>query len=144
MPTLARPPRKKRESISIDEARARLQELEQDTTTIKGIGQSKSEDLSNMGIDTVDDMLRYLPRRYDDYTELSYIAQLQPDTVTTVIGTVSHTEVRTGRNNRQDFFMTVDDGSGQLNVLFFGQHFLIRNIRRGQQLVSQWKSDSLG
>lgn len=139
MPTLARPPRKKREAISIDEARERLQELEQSVTTIKGVGQSKADNLANMDIDTVDDMLRYLPRRYDDYTQLSTISQLQPETVVTVIGTVDYTEVRTGRNNRKDFFMTVDDGTGQLNVVFFGQHFLIRSIRRGQQLVLSGK-----
>ncbi len=139
MPRLARPPRKKQEALSIDEARQRLQELEQSTTVINGIGQSKAEDLGKMDIDTVDDMLRYLPRRYDDYTQLSYISQLSPDTVVTVIGTVSHTEVRTGRNNRKDFHMVIDDGSGQMNVMFFGQHFLIRSIRKGQQLVLSGK-----
>ena len=139
MPRLARPPRRKRDSLSIEAARKRLAELEQSTTTISGIGQSKADDLSKMDIDTVDDMLRYLPRRYDDYTQLSYISQLSPDEVVTVIGTVSHTEVRTGRNNRKDFHMVIDDGSGQMNAMFFGQHFLIRSIRKGQQLVLSGK-----
>lgn len=144
MPRLARPPRKRRESISIDDARKRLLELEQSTTAVNGIGQTKADDLSKMDIDIVDDMLRYLPRRYDDYTQLSYISQLSPDEVTTVIGTVSQTELRTGRNNRKDFHMVIDDGSGQMNVMFFGQHFLIRSIRKGQQLVLSGKATIWG
>ena len=35
--------------------------------------------------------------------------------------------------------MVLDDGSGQMNVTFFGQHFLVRNIRKGQQLVLSGK-----
>lgn len=139
MPRLARPPRKVREPISIEDARQRLRDLQQATTAVNGIGQSKAEDLSKMDIYTVDDMLRYLPRRYDDYTDLRYISQLSPNEVVTVIGTVAHTEIRVGRNNRKDFHMVIDDGSGQMNVIFFGQHFLIRNIRKGQQLVLSGK-----
>ncbi|MGJ3237538.1 MAG: ATP-dependent DNA helicase RecG [Anaerolineae bacterium] len=139
MPRLARPPRRKRPQLSIDEARERLQTLEESTTQIKGVGQSTADDLAKMAIYNVDDMLRYLPRRYDDYTQLKYIRQLQPDEVVTVIGTVSHYEVRVGRNNRKDFMMVIDDGSGQMNVMFFGQHFLIRSIRKGQQLVLSGK-----
>ncbi|MGB7338675.1 MAG: ATP-dependent DNA helicase RecG [Phototrophicaceae bacterium] len=144
MPRLARPPRKRRDALSIEEARQRLNDLEKPTSTITGVGQSKADDLSSMGIETVDEMLRYLPRRYDDYTQLRYISQLEPAEVVTVIGTVSHTEVRTGKNNRKDFFMVIDDGSGQLNALFFGQHFLIRSIRKGQQLVLSGKASIWG
>lgn len=139
MPRLARPPRKARQNFSIEEARQALEDLEKSVTTIKGVGQSKADILENMGIDTVDDMLRYLPRRYDDYTDLRYISQLKPNEIITVIGTVAHTEVRVGSNNRKDFFMVIDDGSGKLNAIFFGQHFLIRSIRKGQQLVLSGK-----
>lgn len=139
MPRLARPPRKARQSISIEDARKRLKDLEQATSNVNGIGKSKADDLSKLDIHTVDDMLRYLPRRYDDYTNLCYISQLTPDEVVTVIGTVVKTEIRIGQNNRRDFHMVIDDGSGQMNVIYFGQHFLIRNIRKGQQLVLSGK-----
>jgi len=139
LPTLARPPRKPRGKINPDEARAALQDLQKSVTAIKGIGKALAEKLKVMGIYTVADMLYYLPRRYDDYTRLAYVAKLEPDTVATVIGTVQHTEIRAGRNNRRDFFMTVSDGSATLNVTCFGQHFLIRNIRQGQQIVLSGK-----
>ena len=139
-PTLARPPRKSRPKLSLDDAKARLHELQQPITYVKGIGQGKADDFSNLYIYTIEDMLHYLPRRYDDYTEMRYISQLQPEEVATVIGTVAHTEVRAGRNNRKDFYMRIEDGSGALDVMFFGQHFLVRTIRKGMQVVLSGKS----
>ncbi len=139
MPTLSRPPRKPRQDISVEEARERIAALAQPLTEVKGIGQSKADQLANLNMSTIEDMLHYLPRRYDDYTELRYIARLEPEKVATVIGTVSHTEVRVGRNNRKDFYMEVEDGSGTLNVVFFGQHFLVRSIRKGRQVVLSGK-----
>lgn len=139
LPRLTRPPRKPRRKLNLPEAHAALKELQNPVTAVKGIGKALAEKLKNMQIETVEDMLYYLPRRYDDYTRLSYIAKLQPETVATVIGTVQHTEIRVGQNNRRDFFMTVSDGSANLDVTCFGQHFLIRNIRKGQQIVLSGK-----
>lgn len=139
-PTLARPPRKQRPNLGLEEAKHRLRELQQPVTDVKGVGQSKADDFTKLYIYTVEDMLQYLPRRYDDYTKMRYIRQLTPDEVVTVIGTVAHTETRTGRNNRKDFYMRLDDGSGVLNVVFFGQHFLIRTIRKGTQVVVSGKA----
>jgi ATP-dependent DNA helicase RecG len=142
MPKLARPPRKPRPTLSLDEAKARLQELQQPVTRVKGIGASNAGDFAKLYIHTVEDMLHYLPRRYDDYTRLRYIRQLKAEEVVTVIGTVAHVEVRSGRNNRKDFYMRVDDGSGVLDVMFFGQQFLIRTIRKGQQVVVSGKTSA--
>jgi ATP-dependent DNA helicase RecG len=139
MPTLARPPRKVRPAISLEEARRRLDKLEFPLTEIKGIGQSLADDLAKLDIHTIKQMLLYLPRRHDDYTRLKTIRQLQAEEVATVIGTVTHTEVRVGKNNRRDFYMTVEDGTGKLQVSFFGQHFLIRSIRKNEQVVLSGK-----
>jgi len=139
MPTLTRPPRKQRPEMSIEGAKQRLFDLQQDVTAVKGVGQSTADDLAKLTIYTVYDLLSYLPRRYDDYTRLAYISKLQPDEVVTVIGTVAHTEIRRGRNNRKDFFMILEDGSGRLDVIFFGQQFLMRTMRKGQQIVLSGK-----
>jgi ATP-dependent DNA helicase RecG len=139
MPSLARPPRKARPNLSLDETRSRLDKLEFPVTEIKGIGQSLADDLAKLDIHTIKQMLWYLPRRHDDYTRLKTIKHLQAEEVATVIGTVTHTEVRAGKNNRKDFHMVVEDGTGKLQVTFFGQHFLIRSIRKNEQIVLSGK-----
>ncbi len=134
-PRLARPPRRPRAEIDPGEAADIMRGLSESVTVVKGVGPRMAQSLEKMGIETINDLLFFLPRRYDDYTNLSYISRLKPGQTATIIGTVRHTEVRAGRSSRKDFYMELDDGSGVLNVMFFGQHFLVNQIRRGKQLV---------
>jgi ATP-dependent DNA helicase RecG len=139
-PRLARPPRSPRKPLDPVEAADIMRGLSADVTAVKGVGRSMAQALSNLSIATINDLLFLLPRRYDDYTQLGYISRLLPEITTTVIGSVSYTEVRVGSGGRKDFYMEVDDGTGVLAVLFFGQHWLIRTIRRGQQVVLSGKT----
>lgn len=139
LPKLSRPPRKSYKTQNVQLAAEQIRLLNRAVTEIKGIGTHMAEKLSRLGIETVNDMLYYLPRRYDDYTQISYISKLQPEMTTTVIGKVTHTEVRIGRNNRKDFAFVIDDGSASMLVIFFGQHWLNKQIRKDQQLVLSGK-----
>jgi ATP-dependent DNA helicase RecG len=139
MPRLARPPRKTRAMLSLKEAAERNQQLDKSVTTVKGIGQSNAEDLTQLGLQTVRQMLENLPRRYDDYTRMVPIARLEPDEIVTVVGTISRTEIRIGKNQRKDMVLVLDDGTGRIDITFFGQHFLIRSLRQGMQIVVSGK-----
>jgi len=139
LPKLSRPPRKTYQPRAIELAAEQLRALQKSVTAIKGFGTHMAEKLSRLGIETVHDMLYYLPRRYDDYTHMTYISKLQPGMVTTVVGKVTHTELRIGKNNRKDFLMVLDDSTANLLVLFFGQHWLIKQFRKGQQYVLSGK-----
>jgi ATP-dependent DNA helicase RecG len=134
---LARPPRRPRPAMSAEQADDILRGLKAPVTTIKGVGPSVATLLEKLGVYTVNDMLFLLPRRYDDYTHMRTISHLVPDAErpATVIGTVMHAEVRVGRSGRKDFFMVIDDASARMAVTFFGQHWMIRQIKKGQQLV---------
>ena len=141
---LARPPRNPRPQVAPEEAVDIMRGLSAPVTTVKGVGAHMAESLDKLGIQTINDLLFYLPRRYDDYTRLAYISKLQPQTVVTIIGTVKNTQVRVGRNKRKDFYMEIDDGSGVMSVIFFGQHWLVQQIRRGKQLVLSGKTSIFG
>lgn len=139
-PRLARPPRTNRPSVDPEAAADILRGLSAPVTTLRGVGPRMAQLLEKLGIQTINDMLFFLPRRYDDYTSLTYITRLKPEAPATVIGTVRSTEVRIGRGGRKDFFFLLDDGSASLAVTFFGQHFLSRKIRNGQQIVVSGKT----
>ncbi len=134
-PRLARPPRRPRPSVSPDEAADILRGLSQPVTVVKGVGPGMGKLLEKLGVYTVNDLLNLLPRRYDDYTQLRSISRLEANQTATVIGTVVHAEVRAGKSGRKDFFIVIDDGSARMRIMFFGQHYLGRQIRVGQQVV---------
>lgn len=136
-PRLARPPRKPRKPIDPERGADLMRGLNAPVERVRNIGAKLSKLFNQLGVFTINDLLFYLPRRYDDYTQLLPIRRLQPNMLVTVIGTVRHAEVRIGRTSRRDFFMVVDDGTASLNVTFFGQHYLQRQIKPGTQVVLQ-------
>ncbi len=138
-PRLARPPRHPRRRVDAQEARDILNGLEAPVERMKGVGPRLAKSLQKLGLNTINDLLFYLPRRYDDYSQLLYVAQLKPGMTATVIGVVSEQTVRPGRNNRKDLYIELDDGSAILPVTFFGQHYLSKAIRKGKQIVINGK-----
>ncbi|GAB4528298.1 MAG: ATP-dependent DNA helicase RecG [Anaerolineae bacterium] len=140
MPRLARPPREPRKRMSTDEAADVIRGLNADVATVKGVGPRMARSLNKLDIYTINDLLFFLPRRYDDYTQLTYISKLQPEKTVTVIGTVANTELRAASTGKKYFYLELDDGSGVLSVSFFGQPFLAKQIRKGHQLVLSGKT----
>ncbi len=139
LPRLARPPRRPRAPLDEAQASDILHGLAAPVTSVRGIGSHMAQLLEKLNIRTINDLLFYLPRRYDDYTQLRYISRLQPETTATVIGTVRDAQVRIGRSGRKDFYVLLEDGSASLDITFFGQHFLSRKVRSGHQLVVSGK-----
>ncbi len=137
MPRLSRVPRRPRPNVSPEEKADLLRALERPVTDLRGVGPGMAKMLEKIGIHSIGNLLYYLPRRHDDYTNLQSIAKLVPDAdkMVTIIGTVLHTEIRIGRGNRKDFFMVLDDGTSRMGVTFFGRHFMIRQVKKGQQIV---------
>jgi ATP-dependent DNA helicase RecG len=141
MPTrLARPPRKPRPQLGREEAHALLYGLNAEVGTIKGIGEANAALLAKLGIRTVKDLLTYMPRRYDDYTQLSPVSRIVPEQVVTLIGTITNATVQIGRGGRRDFVMTVDDGTAAIAVTFFGQHYLARTLHTGEHVLLHGKA----
>ncbi len=55
---------------------------------LKGVGPQRAKLLANLGLDTVEDALYYLPLRHEDRSQLTPLRSLKPDDVTTVTGTI--------------------------------------------------------
>ncbi len=132
-PRLARPPRKPRQPMETGNARRyhARPHCPGRTGVVKGVGPKMSKLFNQLGIFTINDLLFYLPRRYDDYTKMLSIRRLQANQLVTVIGTVRHTEVRIGSTGAAISSWSSMMARRQLNVTFFGQHYLQRQIKPG-------------
>ncbi len=76
-PRLARPPRKPRQPIDPQAAADVMRGLNAPVEKVKGVGPKMATLLNKLGIFTINDLLFFLPRRYDDYTQLACISHLQ-------------------------------------------------------------------
>src|SRR5579883_1762439 len=101
---------------------------------LKGIGPRLAEVLDAKGIHTVDDLLHYLPFRYEDRLNPRGIGELQPGEMATVIA-----EVRTSglfRTRRMPIFqMTAGQGRARLKCIWFNAGYLRDRFKPGQMVA---------
>jgi ATP-dependent DNA helicase RecG len=101
---------------------------------VKGIGPRIGEILVAKGIATVDDLLHYLPFRYEDRVNPRGIAELRAGEMATVIA-----EVRTSglfRTRRMPIFqMTAGQGRARLKCIWFNGAYLKDKFQPGQMLA---------
>jgi ATP-dependent DNA helicase RecG len=130
------PPRRPRRSpLAAEELTRRLDELHSSVVTLPKVGAKMAEKLDKVGIRTVEEMLFTFPRRYDDYTRMRPLNRLQPGEIVTVVGEVRSIVKKIGRGKQPFLLMVVDDGTGLLQVSFFGQIWLQRQFKRESQIV---------
>jgi ATP-dependent DNA helicase RecG len=98
---------------------------------VKGIGPRLAELLAAKGIQTLDELVHYLPFRYEDRLNPRGIAELRPGEMATVIA-----EVRTSglfRTRRMPIFqMTAGQGRTRLKCIWFNAGYLRDKFKPGQ------------
>src|SRR5690349_10954229 len=98
---------------------------------VKGIGPRLAELLAAKGIQSIDDLLHYLPFRYEDRLNPRGIAELRAGEMATVIA-----EVRTSglfRTRRMPIFeMTAGQGRQRLKSIWFNASYLRDQFKPGQ------------
>ncbi len=110
-------------------------ELDSPITAVRGIGPKRSERLQRLGVHTIRDLLYFLPRRYDDYSQLTPINRLQLGEEVTVIARVEKAYLRKTRGGAPIFKAVLSDGTGSLSVTWFNQPYLANEIKAGRQIV---------
>jgi ATP-dependent DNA helicase RecG len=136
-----KPRRKRAAQFDLARAKSLMDELQAPLTTQRGIGPGMATKLENLGLETVGDMLYHFPRRYDDYTRMLPINRLQPNETYTIIATIRSIHQRAGKSGIQILALTVDDGTGKMDISFFNQPWLRSQLREGMQLVFSGKTD---
>lgn len=121
---------------------ASLEALAAQVTVLTGVGPRHGQTLRRLGIETLGDMLYYLPRRYDDYSKLKPINRLEYGEQVTVIAEVQHAVTRKVRNGQVTITeVIVDDGTGSLRLSWFNQPWVTKRLRPGVQIVISGKID---
>lgn len=106
--------------------------LNTDIEKINRVGLTTAKRLKKLGITTIQNLLFYWPFRYDDFTKLTPIDQLQPDTKANIVGQIEL--IQNKRSPRKRMYITealVSDGTETIKVIWFNQPFIARNLHVG-------------
>lgn len=89
--------------------------------------------LSEIGIETVFDILTYYPRRYVDRTRQVALSQLVVGEEALVLARVRRCKLRRTRNGRTMVEVDAFDGTGYLHVVFFNQPWRSKQLQEGTE-----------
>ncbi|MFF1813430.1 helicase-related protein [Streptomyces sp. NPDC058251] len=99
--------------------------LEEPLKKVLGPATAKVMD-EHLGLHTVGDLLHHYPRRYEERGQLTHLADLPMDEHVTVVAQVADARLLTFASSRaprgkgQRLEVTITDGSGRLQLVFFG------------------------
>lgn len=113
------------------------QEMEQkNITTIKGIGEKTANLFKKLGVETIDELLHYYPRAYDEFKEPQAISELREDTVAAVGGILAKTAdvVRYG-TKLQVTTAGIRDIGGTLTLVWYNMPYLRGTLKAGERFV---------
>jgi ATP-dependent DNA helicase RecG len=111
-------------------------------TVLYGIGPKNAELLQTLNLFTLEDLLYYFPRRYDDYSQLKTINRLQYGEELTVVGTIQSIVSRPVRGGQSQITEAIlSDGTGALRLSWFNQPWLSNRLSGGTQVVLSGKID---
>jgi len=101
---------------------------------LPGVGSAIARKLKKLNISTAEELIYHFPFRYDDFSQIESIQNLengQKLTVQGVVWQIQNVRTRTGK------FLTqakIADKSGVLDVLWFNQPYLTKSIKAGTQV----------
>ncbi|MFH0763140.1 MAG: ATP-dependent DNA helicase RecG [Candidatus Omnitrophota bacterium] len=113
---------------------------------LKGVGPKRAKAFGKLGISTVENLLYYFPKRYQDRRNFSSISQLQEGQSYTIKASVLARGQRDSFRKR-GFSITeaaVADDSGKIFCVWFNQPYLKNYFKPGTQLLLYGKVERYG
>ena len=111
-------------------------ELQTDIRYLKGVGESRASLYQKLGIETVEDLLYHIPRRYIDLTRPTPLAAAVPGQKCAVRALLA----AKGREQRirrglSLFKLTAVDGPVTLHITFFNAKYTVEALREGEEYI---------
>ncbi|MBU3935040.1 DEAD/DEAH box helicase, partial [Patescibacteria group bacterium] len=99
---------------------------------IPGIGPKTIDKLNRLGVKQGQDLIYHFPHRYLDFRHSTDIAKIQEKQNFTLKGQITQLKniyTRTGKNIQT---ATLVDKTGQINLIWFNQPYLLKTLKEGQ------------
>ncbi len=103
---------------------------------ILGVGQSSMLLLKHLGVETIKDLLLYFPRDYLDFSVRKNIGALIGEQVVCVEGDiVTIQNIPTKNRSLSITKCVISDGTGELEIAWFNQPYLLQTLKKGMNIV---------
>ncbi|ASG29187.1 ATP-dependent DNA helicase RecG [Fusobacterium polymorphum] len=101
----------------------------------KYITAKQLSNLKSLGISTVYDLVYYFPRAYDDRTNIKKIGELKFNEYVVLKANVISVVNLTVRNGKKIVKAMVSDGTGIMEILWFGMPYIKKSLKIGEEYL---------
>jgi ATP-dependent DNA helicase RecG len=102
---------------------------------VRGVGPARAKLLAKLGLETVGDLLCYLPRDILDLTEVRPVAELNDEQIQTVRGVVADVDQRRLSAGRTLAAVLLDCDGEYVRGVWFNQNWILQKFRPGDALL---------
>lgn len=102
---------------------------------IKDFEEKDIKKLKKLGIKSYFDLLYNFPRAYEDRTNIKKISEVTNDEFVIIKATVIRAEMTTSMNRRKLFKAKVTDGTGYMELTWFGMPYAKNYVKEGNDMV---------
>ncbi len=99
--------------------------------SLKGVGSVLARKFKRLGIETVEDLIRYYPRKYQDYSVILPMNKLKPGPIS-VKGTFKQIKGRYVRRGMHITEAVLSDDTSSVRVVWFNQPYRAAAIKKNQ------------
>ena len=107
--------------------------LSDSVEVVKNIGKTRAEQLKKMGIETVEDLVEYYPRDYEDRSSYVPINEAEVGKVNTIKGRVQGKPEARRIRNMTIVNARINDGSGNIECVWFNQPYVKNQLTPGRE-----------
>lgn len=102
---------------------------------VKGVGPRLAQVLQRIGLRTVQDVLFFFPRDYEDVSRIRPIEELDAAEPVTVLGTITEAELRNTGPGRSVLGVVIRGQSQSLRAVWFNQPYMQQHMRLGRRVL---------
>lgn len=113
--------------------------IDDDVSKVRGVTNSNLPKFQHLGLETVRDLLSHFPIRYNDFSDIRKIEDLEWGKKQTVLGTVSEISQSAFGSKRSSAHAVLSDSTGGVRVTWFNQGYLVNTLRPGMKLFVSGK-----
>ncbi len=109
--------------------------LETPLAEVTNIGPKFLKNLERLGLKTVRDLVWHFPARYEDFSQIYNISDLEPGQEATIAGVVTKVDVRRSWRKRMVIVEAeIQDETGTIRAIWFNQPYLKNIIKIGRMM----------
>lgn len=108
------------------------------------VGSIYAKRLEKLEIETARDLIHHYPFRYNDYSIISKIINLQPEETVTIQGNITSIQNIYTKYGKKLQRAKVADDTGEIEIVWFNQPFLTKTLKKGINVSLSGKVSQFG